>query len=64
MKGQSIFFVTEAIKIFPHKVDQIDVGEWAAMFGSINSYDRHEHTNIFIRHHIMIQIPIRVFGFH
>ena len=62
-KGQSIFFVTEEKEIFPHKVDQIDVGEWAAMFGSINSENRHRHMNISI-HHIMLQIQLRVIGMH
>jgi len=63
-EGHCIFFVTEVMEIFPHKVDQIDVGERAAMSGSINSYDRHGHANIFIRNHIVIQIPLRVTGTH
>ena len=62
VRGPKHIFVTDVTEIFPHKVDQTDVGEWAAMFGSINSYDSHGHANIFIRDHIMIQIPIRVIG--
>jgi len=64
VKGPKHIFVTEANEIFPHKVDQINVGEWAAMFGSINSENRHRHMNISIQHHIMIQIQLRVVGMH
>jgi len=62
VNGPKHIFVTEANEIFLHKMDQINVGEWGTMFGSMNSLNRHRHMNISIQHQIMIQIQLRVVG--